>query len=306
MRPGRFVGDPLSGRKVVFAPGRGRRSGAYGPLRDPGDPGEQETCPFCEGHERETPPELFVLGAENGRQSDTRGWKVRVVSNLYPAFERQQVVIHSPEHVRSIADLPDGQLALVSQAWAEVAERAWREEFDHLFAFVNEGSAAGASRAHSHSQLVWLKEAPPEVLTENPRLSRHSCALCELLPTLESSLRLAERRLGAGTVSLSVAPAGRSPYELLIAPEEHLPDAFGEVELLAAALSLAAEGVRRLTAIEGPSPVNLWLHNFQSDGHWHLELVPRLSVFAGIELGGGIFVNTLEPGEAAERLRHRV
>jgi UDPglucose--hexose-1-phosphate uridylyltransferase len=306
MRPEGLVVDPLSGRKVVFAPGRGRRSGAYEPLREPGDPGEHETCPFCEGREHETPPELFVLGAEDGRQPDTPGWKVRVVSNLYPAFERQQVVIHSPEHIRSIADLPDGQLALVSQAWAEVAERAWRDEFDHLFVFVNEGSAAGASRAHSHSQLVWLKEAPPEILAEDPRLSRHSCALCKLLSTLEPSLRLAERRLGAGAVSLSVAPAGRSPYELLIAPEEHLPDAFGEVELLAAALSLAAEGVRRLTAVEGPSPVNLWLHNFQSDGHWHFELVPRLSIFAGVELGAGIFVNTLEPGEAASRLREGV
>jgi UDPglucose--hexose-1-phosphate uridylyltransferase len=58
-----------------------------------------------------------------------------------------------------------------------------------------------------------------------------------------------------------------------------------------------------LNAVEGPSPFNLWLHNFQEDGHWHLELVPRLNVFAAVELGAGIYINTLLPEEAAARLR---
>ena len=44
---------------------------------------------------------------------------------------------------------------------------------------------------------------------------------------------------------------------------------------------------------EGPVPLNAWLH---TGGHWHLELVPRLTVFAGLELGAGIYVNSLPPG----------
>ena len=55
--------------------------------------------------------------------------------------------------------------------------------------------------------------------------------------------------------------------------------------------------VRRLRAVEGPVPWNAWLH----DGH--IELVPRLTVFAGIELGAGIYVNTLAPEDAAAALR---
>ncbi len=298
-----ILSDPLSGREVIFAPVRTRRPGNHEAAREAAVANEEETCPFCEGREQETPPELFALGGKSDRAPDLPGWKVRVVPNLYPAFERQQVVVHTPTHIRSLADVSDAQLALVAEAWAETAERAWEQGFDHLLAMINEGRAAGASLPHSHSQLVWLEREPPEVAAEVPRLQRDGCALCALLHDLDPALRLSERRLGDSTVSLAVSPSGRAPYELLIAPGDHLPDAFGRRELLAAALSLAAEGVRLLNAVEGPSPLNIWLHNFQADGHWHLELVPRLNIYAGIELGGGIFINTLLPEEAAVRLR---
>lgn len=295
--------DPLSGREVVFAPVRAKRSGSYEARVEPAAPAETETCPFCEGHEQETPPELFALGSEKDRSPDTPGWKVRVIPNLYPAFGRQQVVVHTPTHTRSLADVSDKQLSLVAEAWAETAERAWAQGFDHLLAVINEGKASGASLPHSHSQLVWLEQVPPEVAAEAPRLQRDECALCALLRGLDPTLKLAERKLGDNTVSLAVAATGRAPYELLIAPNDHLPDAFGSSELLAVALALAAEGVRRLNAVEGAAPFNIWLHNFQAGGHWHLELVPRLNTYAGIELGGGIFINTLLPEEAAARLR---
>jgi len=299
----RALRDPLSGREVIFAPARARRPGSHEARIEPETAAEAAACPFCEGHEQETPPELLVLGAKKDRLPDSLGWRVRVVPNLFPAFERQQVVVHAPTHLCSFADLSEPQLALVAEAWSEVAERAWAQGFDHLLAVVNEGKAAGASRPHSHSQLVWLDHLPPEVAAEVPRLRRDGCALCSLLGDLDPALVLAERKLTQGSVSLMVAPAGRAPYELLVAPREHLPDAFGNGELLAAALSLVAEGVRRLNAVEGPSPFNLWLHNFQEDGHWHLELVPRLNVFAAVELGAGIYINTLLPEEATARLR---
>jgi UDPglucose--hexose-1-phosphate uridylyltransferase len=100
-------------------------------------------------------------------------------------------------------------------------------------------------------------------------------------------------------------PAGRLPYETLIAPRRHEPDGFGS-EGLETAIGLLAETVRRLHALEGPAPLNAWLHtaSFSSDdGHWHLELLPRLTVFAGVELGAGIYVNSLPPEDAAAALR---
>ena len=94
--------------------------------------------------------------------------------------------------------------------------------------------------------------------------------------------------------------AGRVPYETVIAPTE--PDAAGlDSELLAPALKLLAEVVRRLQQLEGQVPLNTWLEHSPSD--WRLVLFPRLNVLAGLELGASIFVNTVPPEEAAFRLR---
>jgi UDPglucose--hexose-1-phosphate uridylyltransferase len=83
-----------------------------------------------------------------------------------------------------------------------------------------------------------------------------------------------------------VHSAGRLPYETLI-----------EAADLHAGLLLLREVVTRLRAIEGAVPWNAWLHP------GHLELVPRLSVLAGVELGAGIYVNTVAPEDAAAALR---
>src|SRR5262249_26115349 len=100
-------------------------------------------------------------------------------------------------------------------------------------------------------------------------------------------------------VGLRAAWAGRTPYELVVAPLEHEGDPW-QSDRLAEALKLAAEGLRRLHGIEGPCPMNLSLH---ASGHWHIHVVPGLTVLAGIELGAGYFVNPLPPESAATALR---
>ena len=97
-----------------------------------------------------------------------------------------------------------------------------------------------------------------------------------------------------------VAPAGRLPYELLIAGDHSGPSAFESGLHLEIALGLLADGLRALRAVEGPVPVNAWLHDGE---HWHIEVVPRLTVFAGLELGAGIYVNVVAPEDAAAALR---
>jgi UDPglucose--hexose-1-phosphate uridylyltransferase len=201
-------------------------------------------------------------------------WTVRVVPNLYPAFERQEVVVHSPRHARSFAELSDDEVAAVAEAWQARREAAYTEGFAYVHALINEGAAAGSSLPHSHSQLVWLREPPPEVARE----SGHAAAV------LLQELVVAER----GGMRAVVHPAGRLPYEMLIG---------GEPFVLGTALLLLREVIGRLRAVEGAVPWNAWLHE------GHLEVVPRLSVLAGVELGAGIYVNTVAPEDAAAALQ---
>jgi UDPglucose--hexose-1-phosphate uridylyltransferase len=258
---------------------------------DPETLEEREHCPFCEGREDQTPPEVFAL--PGGREPDTPGWSVRVVPNKFPAFERQEVVVHAPEHVRSLAALSEDQLGLVAQAWRARAAAAKAEGFPHLFACVNEGRLAGSSLPHSHSQLVWLREEPPVPAAEHDG----DCRVCDYL---ERELSERTRVVAECEGLLLLCPyAGRAPYECLVAPLEHEPDGY-DSERLGSALALAASVLSRLAELRGPPPANLWLHN---SGHWHLELLPRLTVFAGVELGAGHYVNSLPPEQAAEALR---
>jgi UDPglucose--hexose-1-phosphate uridylyltransferase len=221
---------------------------------------------------------------------------VHVVPNLYPAFAGQEVVVHGPEHSRSLAELDDGLLGLVAEAWRLRAQARRDEGLTHLQALVNEGREAGASLTHSHSQLVWLPEEPPLQAAE----AGEPCRICAAISReLREGTRVVAERDG---VVLLCPWAGRMPYEFLIAPVEHEVDGF-ESARLAAALALAAEGLRRLRMVEGPRPANLWLH---SGTHWHLELLPRLTILAGLELGAGVYLNPLAPEQAAQALREAV
>jgi UDPglucose--hexose-1-phosphate uridylyltransferase len=214
-----------------------------------------------------TPPQTLVLPVEGD-------WQVRVVPNLYPALERQEVVVQARGHARSIAELPDEQFDLIAEAW----QRRRRDEpAGYLYALLNEGREAGASLPHTHSQLAWLPVAPPR----EPERDGKTIATRD------------------GVVAWSPRVA-RMPYEAVVAPEQPEPDGFGS-DYLAPALRLLAELVRRLHRLEGPTPLNAWLHNHERG--WRLVLLPRLTILAALELGAGVYVNTLAPEEAADRLR---
>jgi len=214
-----------------------------------------------------TPPQTLVLPEEGG-------WQVRVVPNLYPALDRQEVVVHSRDHVRSLADLDEAQLGLVAEAWRR---RRTAEPGGYLQAVVNEGRQAGASLPHTHSQLAWLPDAPPP---EPPR---------------EGETIFDRHGLVAWCPRIS-----RQPYEAAVAPVEPEPDGFRS-DLLGPALVALTELVRRLHAIAGDVPLNAWLHNHESG--WRLVLFPRLSTIAALELGAGLWINTVAPEEAAAALR---
>ena len=253
---------------MAIAPARAKRPGAARAELEAPTPEELEQCPFCAGREDRTPPETLRIGDP---------WRVRVVPNLYPAFERQEVVIHTPRHARSLAELGDEELALVAQAWQR--RRASVPE-GYLHALVNEGREAGSSLPHTHSQLVWLPEPAPET---QHRVDRDRWSV------------VMERN---GLV-LACPYASRLPYELAIAPRDPRGNAFAD-ELLPAAMQLLGDAIRRVHHAAGATPLNAWLHD---SADWHFELLPRLSILAGVELGAGWWINALAPVDAAEALR---
>ncbi len=229
-----------------------------------------------------------------------------MVPNRYPALDgalgRQEVVVHTPRHARTLGELDPTELVGVAAAWRARAQAAKSAGFDYVHAFVNEGRAAGASLAHTHSQLAWLPEAPPSVTREQRTIGE--CPLCAMLagPGVEPFVVV-----DTGRLVLLCPPAGRTPFELLLAPRACEPDGLAS-DLLPGALTLLADGIRRMRAEAGPVALNAWLHTTpwsREQGHWHLEVVPRTSVPAGLELGTELYVTTLAPEDTAAAMRAR-
>ena len=301
--------DPLTGRRVLIAPARADR-----PI------GTRLTCPFCEGHESETPPEVDAV-RPTGSPANSPGWRVRVVPNRYAALSPfaasrvdatgdlatgiAEVFLESPHHETKFRNLSPDQAALVVRSWRDRL-RHWRADGRPAFAqvFKNEGPGAGASVRHCHSQLIGVPFVPPLVTEELSAVLHDSCAFCQWIDAERGGPRFVVETDGF-IVLCPVAP--RFPGETWVLPVAHAtrfedaPDA--DVGRLAGVL---VDHLRR-TAAFGDPDLNLIVKSapFRYDGpyHWRIEVLPRFSSGAGWEWATGLMINTVFPERAAELLR---
>jgi UDPglucose--hexose-1-phosphate uridylyltransferase len=93
-------------------------------------------------------------------------------------------------------------------------------------------------------------------------------------------------------------------------PREHAPrfEEASDAMLEALAAQLKAVMARIDWALERPA-CNLVLHTAPLSGdadsafHWHLEILPRVTRYSGLEWGSGVHRNPVSPEEAARLLR---
>jgi len=318
--------DPLSGHRVIVA---GERSGRPGgePRCPPAAPIDRSLDPFAEGHEDRTPPELFAVRAGAGA-ADTPGWSVRVVPNLYPALTADspapapdaqpdlfcsapalgahEVIVNAPESVSSLAELPASRLAGAMEVWR-------LRMLAHPFAaclqlIVNERREAGASLAHTHSQLYALDFVPAEIARERERCGAYAVRTMGrglLEDLIAEEVRRGERLVAFDEEAVLIAPfASRVPFQLMLAPR--LPRMrFQDDGPLGAAL--LHDGLLRLARHFGsPPPLNMWVRTAPLGAEhfcWRIDVAPRLTHLAGLELSTGINLNIVAPEHAAAALR---
>ena len=268
-----------------------------------------ESCPFCDGHEAETPPETARTGPGD---PDTPGWRVRVVPNLYPivgtpdhgdATGAHEVIILSPDHDRDFSRLEPDQAV---EAFTVLRDRARVHLADgraYLIAFVNHRRAAGASIEHPHAQLVAPDTPASAVIAMTERFTTDLIAR-ETADARRNGLVIVD-----GPAMAWCPWASWSPYLVRVAHRstrarfEEATDA--EIEVVVHALQAA---LVRVTTVLGDVAYNLVVHSappaiHAGEMHWHVEVIPRTSVVAGFELGSGIYANSVAPEQAAAYLR---
>jgi len=319
--------DPLTGLRAIVAGERANRPNA-GLSADPSPPLDPAGDPFAEGHEAKTPPELFAL-RENGGGPDTPGWRVRVVPNLYPALSpdgddvpevdavpdlftaqpargAHEVIVNAPQSATALAELPAEQVATAMDVWRERISAHPEAAYVHVL--VNERREAGASLPHTHAQLYALDFVPAAVARERERFSAYAARTMGgnlLADLVQEEVRRRERIVAIDDEAVALAPYGsRLPYQLMIAPRR--PRARFEDDGPTGAALLHDVLGRLARKLGANPPLNLWVRTAPRGADhfcWRIDVMPRLTHLAGLELGTGLHLNIVAPEQAAAELR---
>lgn len=264
--------NPITGDPIIFAPQRAGRPHAFGRNT------EGLPCPFCPSNENLTPPTIFSVGDP---------WRIRVFPNKYPAVEGHEVIVESPKHGATFAEVDAAEVESVYlQRYRAHASRA-----AYVSLFKNEGQRSGASIDHIHSQLMALAFVPPRVAREMAAFD--SAAACPLCAKPDPDLVVHE-----DDAFVSFAPSGSlHAYQQWIVPKRHgaeMAEGFGRI------VQKAIVSAQKIAPA-----LNVIVMNFpgSASSHWYVDVFPRMTSIAGFELGTGTFIDIIDPAAAARRLR---
>ncbi|MFC1556830.1 DUF4921 family protein [candidate division KSB1 bacterium] len=319
--------DPILGRWIIISTRRAARPNDFKNIIPRTT--LKGACPFCMGNEEMTPPNILTI-PEDAKNGENGTWRVRVVSNKYPAlriegnlnkmgdgiYDRMngigahEVVIETPRHELSLTGLDRGEVAEVVYAYKlRMVDLKRDPRFTYGMLFKNVGQPAGASVEHTHSQLIVLPTVPKLANEEMDGSKvfydyRGRCLFCDMIRQeiqTESRIIFHNRRF------VAFCPfASRFPFEIWILPLEH-ESHFENIsaEDIPELSEILLETIRRLeSALKEPSynfmvhttPFNIGSCDYY---HWHIEIIPRVTRVAGFEWGTDFYINPVPPEKAA-------
>jgi UDPglucose--hexose-1-phosphate uridylyltransferase len=331
--------DPIIGRWVIIATERAKRPDQFSTQSQ--TTSAEEPCPFCEGQESHTPPEIYAIRPKH-TAPNSPGWELRVVPSIAPFLrvegdlERKgkglydmmngigahEIVIETNQHTGHMADLTDQQIANVISCYIDrIKDLEKDERLKYVLVFKNHGWIAGGGRVrHSRSQLIATPVNPKRVKEElaGARLYynyHERCVFCDLIKQeLESKDRLILDIDGF----IAITPfAARFPFEIWILPKKHSCDFTSlDMNLRLDLARIMKTVLAKLKKGLNDPPFNYVLHTapfrrpkagywktIDDDYHWHIEIMPRLTRVAGFEWGTGFYICPLPPEDAAKFLR---
>ena len=320
--------NPASGDWVIIAPERHPRPHPLRREDGPRTPAPKAGCPFEDLKKSGNWP-LVRARPSAGK------WRIAVFQNKYPALARgggacaepfrhgiyrgrtgvgAHEIVVTRDHRKNFAALAPAAAHEVFEVFRERI-RAFAEDpcLAYAVPFMNWGPKAGASLWHPHYQIIASPIIPPHSARSLRGAAeywnaRRRCVRCEMIREERAE---GARMIAENAHAVAFAPyASKVPFEAMIIPKKHQPYFY---KTPSAALRGAAELVqsvmRRLKARAGDPDLNFFVHEAPIDGgrhgyhHWHVEILPRLSVPAGAEFSTGIFIDALPPDTAAALLR---
>lgn len=289
-------------------------------------------CPFDDTKKSGQEKTLLWMPGPGGK--DFKDWWVQIFPNKYPVVARSNIcpplekrgihekkigvgfqeVVVTRSHSRHFALMSKEEIKLVLESYQSRYQALASEPcVDYILIIHNHGAKAGATVPHPHSQIFAIPIIPPDVKRslEGSRKYFRDQGRCVHCDVLKNEFREKERVIYQNKRFAVLAPyATRVIYETRIFPKFH-ESRFEVIDQeqrndLAEAMSFIFRKIFK--KIKNPD-YNFFIHTappkerHSEHYHWHMEILPRVSVWGGLELGAGIDVVKISPEEAAKLLR---
>jgi len=290
--------NPLNGHEVIFAPQRQQRPNDMKTVSKP------LSCPFCGNN---------VKNKAIKQQLPTTGkWHAAAINNIFPALSTknkraygyQEIIIDSDSHCENFADLNIKQISSVLQLFQNRSKKLSEDKkINYILCFKNQGAAAGASLKHIHSQIFASSILPHDIIEEREMLEeyqnkKNGCPYCQIIDSESRGQRL----FFQDKYILAFCPyASDFPFEAWIISRRHVDNITllknTEIKSIATALKLIATKLKDLGY-----DFNFFTHNDVNNKqqHFYLKIQPRKGIWAGVELGSGLIINSTLPEDAAK------
>ena len=329
-----FRQDPVSGEWVLFSTARGKKPH---PKDETPFYQSKEECFFEPERmaQQETPVTIYSHGKIVSSLAED--WTTVVIPNKFPALIQGvcgpimnvgpfavaggsgfHELIVTRDHEKSIAQFTDAETAEVIQAYRDrYAVIAKDNCGEYISIFHNHGKLAGATIYHNHSQILSMPMVPTSVVRHmnNAReyFERTGKRIHEVLLAWELSEN--KRIVYEDEYFVALCPyVSRTAYEITIFPKRPCAN-FGdmtdtEAPFLATALRTV---LKKLFVAFNNVDYAFFIHTAppKKDGmlgydfyQWHVEILPRTTIDAGLELETNVLVNAVDPDEAAAALRN--
>ncbi|MEM3046702.1 MAG: galactose-1-phosphate uridylyltransferase [Candidatus Bathyarchaeia archaeon] len=283
-------------------------------------------CPFCPGAE-EVPlsgwrvlslPNRFPSLVTDAPTPDLSGDRLYRVRRAQGACE---IVVYTPQHNTSLAQLAEDHVEAVVDLWAERFKALGsRDDARYVLIFENKGREVGVTLDHPHGQIYAFPFIPPRIereLTSSRSYwkRRGDCLFCRIL---EKERAQGVRLIAENESFTAFLPFfARLPYGVHIYPRRHLQTLldFTAEERRGFALILRTVLKKFDRMFEGSFPYMMVFHQAPTDGreypyyHFHAEFYPpyrergKLKFFASVETGAGTVTFDYRPEDKAEELR---
>lgn len=274
-----YISDSSKNRWMVSNPKRLKRTGMDG---------KAFRCPFCQGNESDTPPEVYRVG---GGEKNKPGWEIRVVPNLFPISDIHEVVIHSPDHEKDIDEFSLTHVEKIVETY--INRFNFLKDKGKVFIFNNHNLTSGASLIHPHSQIsVIPNNIPTFTIVSQPvvNIVEQNDDFVSYCPDYSE-----------WSYEVWIKALGQIEFETLN---------IKQINYLAKILKSSIKKLKKIHDrnnhyAKKPFGYNFYIHQPRhptGDG-WYLRIIPRFMERAGFELSTGIMVNSVEAARAAEDLK---